>query len=79
MPKSTQNTTRGRLIIVMTAAYLGLLAADIIVPGYTVRLLVLVLPLAFMALLLDITIPTPWGLAGSDPTDSTSDEGGDDQ
>lgn len=63
---------------VMTCSFVGLLLADVFISGYTVRLLILIVPLAFIAVLLRIPIPTPWGRVGKyQPSDHQ--DGGDDE
>lgn len=75
MPDSKRATTHIALISIMTAAFLGLLYADVFVDGYTVRLLVLVVPLGFIFVILGIEVPTPWGKIGG----SWTRDGGDDE
>lgn len=77
MPGSKQATTHLILISVMTASFLGLLYADVFVSGYTVRLLVLLVPIGFIFVILGIEVPTPWGKIGGNW--ARKESGGDDE
>lgn len=74
MPDSTQAPTHLVLMMIMTCSFVGLLLADVFVEGYTVRLLVLIVPLAFISVLLRIPIPTPWGRVGKRVTHEDGDD-----